>query len=635
MVVLYILFIYLNNFIVYICYNIGNIVELDVLYLLLNDYVVVILILSLIITIIILNGLYQYKINVLSKKIQSNEVNLDLAVASGHLILLKIDWNGKIISFNNYFSALFNYGHNSLLDLLDELDKPSFDLFINLIKMGKNIKNFELKLKNCEGKYYHILWSTNNIDENSHIVELTGVDFTERVALENELIKQNIILEENQKNIWDLAYLDKLTRLYNRIYFIEKCNEILNDEGVLGAFILVDLDNFEYLNNIFGPSKSEEIIKEVASNIINLTKSSNIVAKLKDDEFAILLLNTPIMEVENYINRLIEKNVYSVTYEGITIHISISIGVSLFPNDGNNYDILFKTASFALMNAKENGKNQFILYDESIEKKLIEKMAVESMVRVGIENNRFFLVYQPQYNIKTGLITGFEALLRLRDHQDNVIPPNDFIYIAEETKLIIPIGYWVINEACSFLIKLNNLGINNLTISINVSVIQFLQDDFVDNVINIINKFNINPQFLELEITETSLMTFNQRNLNKMNELKDFGINIALDDFGTGYSSLVYFKKTTNISILKIDREFINDIHINNNIEIVDAMIYLGHKFNFTVIAEGVETVEQFNILSSLGCDKMQGYLGSKPIGEDIIFNEFSHLESINSKIFK
>jgi diguanylate cyclase (GGDEF)-like protein len=608
---------------------------LDVLYLLLNDYVVVILILSLIITIIILNGLYQYKINVLSKKIQSNEVNLDLAVASGHLILLKIDWNGKIISFNNYFSALFNYGHNSLLDLLDELDKPSFDLFINLIKMGKNIKNFELKLKNCEGKYYHILWSTNNIDENSHIVELTGVDFTERVALENELIKQNIILEENQKNIWDLAYLDKLTRLYNRIYFIEKCNEILNDEGVLGAFILVDLDNFEYLNNIFGPSKSEEIIKEVASNIINLTKSSNIVAKLKDDEFAILLLNTPIMEVENYINRLIEKNVYSVTYEGITIHISISIGVSLFPNDGNNYDILFKTASFALMNAKENGKNQFILYDESIEKKLIEKMAVESMVRVGIENNRFFLVYQPQYNIKTGLITGFEALLRLRDHQDNVIPPNDFIYIAEETKLIIPIGYWVINEACSFLIKLNNLGINNLTISINVSVIQFLQDDFVDNVINIINKFNINPQFLELEITETSLMTFNQRNLNKMNELKDFGINIALDDFGTGYSSLVYFKKTTNISILKIDREFINDIHINNNIEIVDAMIYLGHKFNFTVIAEGVETVEQFNILSSLGCDKMQGYLGSKPIGEDIIFNEFSHLESINSKIFK
>lgn len=596
----------------------------------------------------------------LKNNIKKGVIDFNSAIDSARLLIIKINKFGKILSFNHNFAELFNftYPNNSeyLHNIIGKFGKIKLLELLTMIENNEPIRNFEMILTNKDKNIYHVLFTSTKYEvDNVDFIELIGLDITERVKLEHkliqfnkdlsdskeELLQKNLVLEqtqkkllENEKRIWNLAYTDHLTKIYNKTYFIEKFTEIIKYNHKMFALVLIDIDNIRRCNNIFGPNRTDEIIYDIGTRVFKMTRKDNLVAKLGTGEFAIVLMNMSYAEIIEYIEEIIELNILNVKYEGITLNVSVSAGVSIFPNNGRDYDSLMKTASIALKNAKDNGKSQYFLYNDIMETELLNKMNMESSIRDGLYHDRFFLVYQPQYEMSSGDINGFEALLRLKDANGTTIPPGKFIYIAEESNLIIPLGYWVIHQACEFILRLHSRGITHLAVSINVSVMQFLQDDFVENLKNILDKYHINPKFLEIEITETSLMNLDQQNLAKINDLRLYGINIALDDFGTGYSSLLYFKKTTNISVLKIDREFVKDITVNdNNIEIVDAIIYLSHKFNLKVVAEGVETVGQYKILSKIGCDIMQGYLGSKPLAENLIYEDYNSLININNKI--
>ncbi len=584
------------------------------------------------------------------------ENNFKMAIDSLNLLIVKIDKFGKILSFNKNFSELFKFAHHNYLhDIVGNFGKMKLLELLTMIENGEAIRNFEIILTNKAKKVYHILFTaTKNDTDNVDFIELIGFDITERINLEKKLTRYNMDLNtykinlkhknlmlkqtqkkllENEKQIWSLAYTDHFTNIYNKTYFIKEVSVIVKQYHSMFALVLINIDNIERCNNVFGPNRTDEIIYDIGTRIFKMTRRDNLVAKLGTDEFAVVLLNMNYDEIIEYIEGLIELNILNVKHEGITMQVSVSAGISIYPNNGSNYNTLMKTASIALKHAKDNGKAQYFLFDEIMENELLKKMNMESSIRDGLYKDRFYLVYQPQYSMTTGNINGFEALLRLKDSDGTIIPPGQFIYIAEESNLIIPLGYWVIHQTCKFILRLHNRGITHLTVSVNVSVRQFLQEDFVENIKSILDKYHIEPKYLEIEITETSLMNLDQQNLSKINELRLYGINIAIDDFGTGYSSLLYFKKTSNISVLKIDREFVKDITLDNNIDIVNTIVFLSHKFNLKVVAEGVETVGQYKILSKIGCDIMQGYLGSKPIDEHLIYKNYNNLVNINNKI--
>ena len=437
----------------------------------------------------------------------------------------------------------------------------------------------------------------------------------------------------NQKKIESLAFYDVLTQLPNRALLQDRMTQVVENfkrSQVHGAVLFLDLDRFKQLNDTYGHQAGDSLLIEVAQRIQSVLRIEDTVSRFGGDEFVVLIrtLNSDLLKAsklaENIANNIREtiNAPYSLCINGKTIHYSISasIGIALIDSVDLDADELLQLADVALYKAKENGRNNCVIFDPEMQQKLNHITKLEKALRQSIKQDDFILYYQPQYNINGDLI-GAEALIRWKHPELGIVNLCDFMDVAEESNLIIPIGLWVLKKACKQLNKFRlNSCYKHLSISINISAKQVCQKDFVSEVIKIVSEYQIDKSKLKLELTESVLLKDMDDSVNKLRELQLFGLNFSLDNFGTGYSSLGYLKNLP-ISEIKIDQSFIQDI-IDDDSELimVKTIIDLGKNFNLNIVSDGIETKFQCDLLTSLGCDIYQGFYFSKPLSiEDFL----------------
>jgi diguanylate cyclase (GGDEF)-like protein len=446
-----------------------------------------------------------------------------------------------------------------------------------------------------------------------------------------------INLKRSDEQVRYLAYHDSLTGLPNRDMFDEYLGHAIaharrNAQRL--AVLFLDIDDFKRVNDTLGHQSGDELLQEVAERVSKCVresdyigiaedpgKASGVLARQGGDEFIILL--TYIKHVHDpsvVAQRIIESLNRPITIKGHDCYTGASIGITLYPNDGEGADDLIKNADNAMYHAKDLGKNGFQYFQESMNTTVVESLAIEARLRKALENNQLALHYQAQVDSASGEVTGLEALLRWHDPAEGMIPPGVFIPIAERTGLIVPIGTWVLREACRQGAAWHNEGYPPVRVSVNISAVQFAREDVVDTIQRVLAESKFDPACLELEITESAIMANPKGTMDILADIKALGVSIALDDFGKGYSSLNYLRRFP-IDTLKIDRSFIMDVDKNSEDEqIVAAIVAMAHAMNLRVVAEGVETQGQLRVVSENACDLIQGFLFSLPAPADQIF---------------
>ena len=428
-----------------------------------------------------------------------------------------------------------------------------------------------------------------------------------------------------------LAYTDALTGLYNRAAFFKFGNEILsnNKSGLKNhAVIFIDLDGFKSINDTLGHDYGDLLLKAITKKFSSFIAEDDILARNGGDEFVILRNKvTSPEDLEQFLDKLISISSHPFLLEDETVHISLSAGVAMFPQNGLSLSELMKNADIAMYSSKNAGKNNYTFFSSTMEDEVNRRNDLIDILREAIDNKDIYLLYQPQADISTGEIIGCEALMRLNSPIVGFVSPDEFIPVAEECGLIDELGEWALQEACNFNQRLLDAGFKPIRISVNVSTAQLRSDRLVRAIEALPEKTKMSLEYLEIELTESVLMTNFDHNLALINRLKELGVKIALDDFGTGYSSFSYLTKIP-INTLKIDKSFIAGICENkNDAYIAGTIINLAHKLGISVIAEGVETIEQLRILQAQMCDVLQGYFFSRAISE----NDFIELLKINS----
>jgi len=415
-----------------------------------------------------------------------------------------------------------------------------------------------------------------------------------------------------------LAYHDALTDLPNQVLFKDRLKQAIalsrrNDQ--VQAVLLLNLDRFKTINDSLGYMAGDRLLQSVAQRLTSCVRESDTVARFGGDEFAVLLTQLPRAQDAANVARAIKQSLdQAFLFEDQEIFVSSSIGISLYPHDGRDTAGLLKTAGAALDRAKVQGGNNFQFYTSGGTTRALKQLVLESNLRPGLERSEFFVVYQPQVDVRGFHLVGMEALVRWQHPSLGLLYPSEFVQLAEDSGLIIALGDFVMRTACAQAKAWQNAGLTPMRLSVNFSARQFQQPTFITDVSHILKETNLDPRWLELELTESSIMKDPEEAIEKLHELKLMGINVAIDDFGTGYSSLNYLKRFP-IDTLKIDRTFVSDVCKDpHDTAIVRAIINLGHALDLTVIAEGVETKEQLQYLSALECDVVQGFLFSKAL---------------------
>lgn len=439
--------------------------------------------------------------------------------------------------------------------------------------------------------------------------------YEQLTATQQELVGQYDMLLENQKNMHRLAYVDSLSNLPNRISLLETMENYFRRPGGRAALLFVDMDNFKYINDTLGHKSGDILIRKASERLQSVVREGDMLSRLGGDEFVVFLKDVENrMDVLNLAEDIMRAFRKSFLIGESNLYVSSSIGISFYPEDGETTEEILKNADVAMYRAKEEGKSTYVVYDKSMHTAFNERMNIEKHLRSAMNNNEFELHYQPQVQIGTGLISGFEALIRWNSPVLGFVSPLSFIKVAEDSRLIIYIGEWVLREACNFMHSIQQLTGIAYKISVNISIIQLLQDDFVEIVLDSLEESGLAPSSLELEITESIFMESFESTVSKLEFLKSRGIRIALDDFGTGYSSLSYLQQLP-ISTLKMDKIFIDSLADKAFSEsFVQTIIILGHKMGLDVVAEGVEDASQLAFLKESNCDKVQGYLISRPV---------------------
>lgn len=454
------------------------------------------------------------------------------------------------------------------------------------------------------------------------------------------LINQIVVvldLVSAYESLHQAAYQDFNTGLYNYRYLKETLvktinNKKKNNDSTTLAVLFLDLDRFKKINDTLGHGFGDLVLKKVGKIMEECIKDEGTVARIGGDEFVILLPNIrdgkAAIRTARKINNAINK---PITIDGYEVHITSSIGIAIYPKDGEDAETLIKHADSAFYRIKEIGGNNISVYSPIEEDATYDQLVFENDLRKALERNEFSVYYQPKVNIKTGTITGLEALVRWIHPEKGPISPEKFIPIAEETGLIIPIGYYVLKTACKQIVEWQKKGLPPLSVSVNLSTKQFMKSDLVDMIKQIIYETGVEPTLLELEITESMTIDIKHA-ITVLNDLKSLGITISVDDFGTGYSSLNYLNMLP-IDRLKIDRTFIKDITKNEeNRAIVQTIIHIANNLNLKVIAEGVELEEQAMILKENNCDEIQGYFFSHPLSADEFEKNF---DEINNRVIQ
>ncbi len=432
--------------------------------------------------------------------------------------------------------------------------------------------------------------------------------------------------KHTEKQINKLAYYDVLTGLPNRSLFNDRlahCIEKANRGNGMLAVIFIDLDNFKYINDTLGHFVGDQFLQMVSERMMSVIRKDDTVARLGGDEFVIIL-----EKINNISDAgLIAKKIIGLVTQPFSlsnqeVFSGASIGISIFPNDGEDAQSLVKNADTAMYNVKEHGKNDFRFFTEKMNAKSAETLKLSSDLRRAIENNELVIYYQPQMDLKTQNIVGIEALVRWNHKEKGLVPPNDFIPFAEKSSLIELIGEWVLQNSCRQYVSWKQNDLKELKMSINISAKQLRNKNLIDIIQKTLNETGMNPNLIELELTESAIMFNADEAINIMQKLKDLGIGISIDDFGTGYSSLNYLKRFA-IDKIKIDYTFIRDIETDhNNRAITKTIIELAHNLNLKAIAEGVETKGQLDFLVENNCDEAQGFYYYEPF----LISDFSQL---------
>jgi diguanylate cyclase (GGDEF)-like protein/PAS domain S-box-containing protein len=439
--------------------------------------------------------------------------------------------------------------------------------------------------------------------------------------------------KRSEAKIVRLAYHDTLTKLPNRYLLKDRLTQAIESAKKYNrqmAILFLDLDGFKRINDTLGHDIGDKLLQQIAKRLLKYVRRSDTVARVKEneirnpvarlggDEFTVLLSEVnKVQDVAMVAQRILDLFSKSFSLEGHEIFVSFSIGIAIFPHNGDNATSLLKNADTAMYNAKKNGRNNFQFYAESMNIITVERFSIENQLRKALDNRELQLFYQPQLDVKKRQIIGAEALLRWTHPEKGLLSAASFIPLAEETGFILPIGEWVLQTACTQNKAWQAAGYRPMRVTVNISGLQFQQKSFVRSVHQALDNAGLDPRYLELELTESILMDTTDQAITCLQELKSVGVQLSIDDFGTGYSSLNYLNRFP-INTLKIDKSFIRDISVNpGDNAIITAIISLAHNLNLQVIAEGVETIHQLISLYQKGNTLMQGDLMSPPLPAD------------------
>ncbi|WP_172825451.1 GGDEF and EAL domain-containing protein [Geobacter sp. DSM 9736] len=432
-----------------------------------------------------------------------------------------------------------------------------------------------------------------------------------------EVVEDITDRKKSEREIRQLAYFDTLTDLPNRTLLKDRLNQLLIhakrfDEKL--AVLFIDLDNFKGINDTKGHAIGDKLLTAVGKRLVKCVRSNDTVARLGGDEFVIVASDIQQEQDVTHIGqKILDMLGEPLEIEGNELFTSASIGIALFPLDGQTVGKLLKNADTAMYAAKESGRNNYKFFSREMNRKAVERMEIETSLRRALDKEEFYLLYQPQVNVRTGSITGVEALLRWNHPERGLLLPDKFIPVAEDTGLIIQIGEWVIRTACRQLKEWHDQGLGPLRLALNISGKQFKESNFGKMLEGVIKEVGIKPQNVELELTESVLMANAAHTVKMLKRIKNTGVTLAIDDFGTGYCSLAYLKNFP-IARLKIDKTFISEVTTTKSDALItEAIVALSRTLGLQVIAEGVENIEQMHFLASRDCHEMQGYLFSKP----------------------
>jgi len=513
------------------------------------------------------------------------------------------------------------------IDMATKQSQQTYEIELDLMHKDGSLHTYlvvKFPLRNKEGKVFGVC--------------TIGTDISERKLAENAL-------REQQSRLNYMAFHDSLTALPNRSLFYDRIYHGLArarraDSKV--ALLLLDVDRFKIVNDSLGHDAGDMLLKAIAMRLNEGVRDMDTVARLGGDEFVVVLEGIhDVDDVMFVANKLLATLARPLEISGHDISTTVSIGVSIFPDDGTDTDELLKNADIAMYKAKEAGKNNCQFYTKGMNATAVNYLLLENDLRRAIDQNQLTLYYQPQIDLHTGQITGVEALVRWQHPERGLVSPAHFIPLAEETGLIVPIGEWVLREACLQKKQWLNAGNNVGQVAINLSPRQFRQKNFPEKVEAVLREVGLEARYLELEITESCAMEHAGETINQLKQLNQMGIKLSIDDFGTGYSSLAYLQRFP-IHKLKIDRSFINDIHDDaNDAAIAKTIIGLARNLQLQVVAEGVESISQADWLRNHGCDQAQGFYYAKPMTAAQIENHFhngqfsfdSNIVSISSRL--
>ncbi|MCL5103527.1 MAG: PAS domain S-box protein [Armatimonadetes bacterium] len=485
-----------------------------------------------------------------------------------------------------------------------------------------------------DAEYYNNLWLTilngkpwsgeitNRRKDGSIYVEdmtITPIKNDSDVIEHFVAVKRNITLKKAYEEQLDyLAYHDPLTGLPNRLLFSDRLTQRLaqaqRGQSMI-AVMFLDVDRFKLINDTLGHNIGDLLLQGMAERLQACVREADTIARMGGDEFTIILADVVDPEAAGEVARRVLRAVASpFVFDEHELYVTTSIGISIYPADGTDVETLVKNADTAMYRAKEKGRNMCQLYTEAFNAADVERMTLENNLRRAAKREEFLLHFQPQVDIRTGETRGSEALVRWRHPEYGLVPPGKFIPLAEETGLIVPISKWIIKAACGQNKAWQDAGYPPITIAVNISAKHFHQEDLAATVGSALSETGLDPQYLELELTESALMQNPDLAVDVLGKLKEMGVRISVDDFGTGYSSLSYLKRFP-IDAVKIDQSFVRDITTNHDdAAIAGAVVAMAHSLKLKVIAEGVETLEQLEFLRSLKCDEVQGYFIGRPV---------------------
>jgi diguanylate cyclase (GGDEF)-like protein/PAS domain S-box-containing protein len=566
----------------------------------------------------------QYTINTLNNLVQVSQqdilnLNESLKVSEQYYrslfdnngdFVYSTDLAGNFTSINQAFMKTFGYTEEDLigrsaLDFIKEEDVHRAKMhFIQALKGKDQTYTIEIPIKSGEAQIFQI--KNIPITVNGACVGTYGIG-------------RNITIQKKtEEKIIQLAYYDQDTGLPNRMRFTEQLEEMLHrakHKKELLAVLVIDIDRFKIINDSLGHYAGDIVLKELAERILEQLPSGAFLGRFSGDKFTLLLTENVSIDRTTRIARELQNLIsMPLSYQNQEFTVTASIGISSFPGDGLDEQVLLKNADIAMNRSKNQGGNKITYFSTGMNEQAMVRLELESYLRKALQKGEFHLCYQPLMDLKSGEITCTEALIRWQHPHLGLVPPAQFIPLAEETGLIEEIGAWVLTTACVQTKVWQQNGFPNLGISVNVSAYQFQQHAFIGQVIQALETSRLEPGYLSLELTESAMLKDIVYSISVMKSLQELGVKVSIDDFGTGYSSLSYLRSLP-IDTLKIDQSFINNLHDDpSDIAIVKAIITMGQGLSVKIVAEGVETHEQLNLLRDLDCHYAQGYYIEKPL---------------------